>query len=223
MKYFKYWVCLPLLWAIVSCSKMDDIYYDYVKNGPVVYPGKPDTVMAYAGRKRIRLRWVLKNDRNVTSCKVFWNLGFDSLTIPVTRTNRLDTISVVVNNLIEGAHTFTVYTYDDKGNKSVGTERIGYAFDSIYQSTLTNRAARQVTRDVANSRINIVWVGNETGCIGTEWQYTAKDQTASRYFSPVDTLSVINSCDVGKPVSYRTLFIPEANAVDTFYTEYKNL
>ena len=221
MKKVYFIICSLLLLA--ACTKMDNGYSDFIKNGPIVYTGKPDTVVASAGRNRVQLQWVLKNDQTITSCKVFWNLGADSLEIPVARITRPDTLSVIISNLEEGSHSFVVYTYDKEGHRSVGEETIGYVYNDIYASTITNRPARTVTKEAAKTLVTIVWVGIEPGCLGTQWKYTGSDQTAKQFFSPVGDSTFLNNCDVTKPVSYRSLFVPEKNAIDTFYTDYKAL
>lgn len=223
MKSTQYLLYSLFVLLVVSCTKMDKGYSEFIKNGPIVYTGKPDTVITSGGRNRVQLQWVLKNDLTITTCKVFWNLNADSLELPVTKLSRPDTLTVIVNNLEEGSHSFVVHTYDKDGNKSVGAETIGYAYSNIFASTITNRPVRTVTKEAAKAKISIAWVGIEPKCLGTEWKYTGTDQTSRQFYSPVGDSTYLNGCDVLKPVVYRSLFAPEKNAIDTFYTDYKAL
>jgi hypothetical protein len=75
--------------------------------------------------------------------------------------------------------------------------------------------------DPVADTLSVKWVGLDAKCLGTEWVYTGTDGKAKNYFSPVDTATVIYSIDATQPISYRSLFIPETHAIDTFYTDFK--
>jgi hypothetical protein len=202
---------------------MDSAYSDIVKNGPVIYPGKADSVAVFAGKSRVKLSWLLTSDQTITTCKVFWNFGADSMVVPVTKTAGMDTVSVYINNLSEGSYNFTVYTYDKSGHRSIGSEAIGSAYDSLFLSTLANRPVRSVKKEAALSKITVVWVGIDAKCLGTQWKYMGTNGQPQQFYSPIGDTTFITSCNVNSPVTYRSLFVPEANAIDTFYTVYKSL
>lgn len=223
MKFLRYSIACLSLVILASCSKMKDNYYDFIKNGPIVYTGKADSLKAFAGKRRVMLSWLLTSDQTIAGCKVFWNFGLDSLDVPVVKTAGTDTVKVYIDDLDEGSYNFVIYTYDKAGHRSVGSEVIGNAYDSIFMSTLTNKPVRSVKKEAALSKITVVWVGRDAKCLGTEWDYTGSDQSAQHLFAPLADTTVITSCDVNKPVAYRTLYVPEQNAIDTFYTAYKPL
>ena len=217
----KHIIACLIFFAFASCTKMDANYAGFIKNGPIIYPGKADSVKAFAGYGRVMLSWMLTSDQTITGCKVFWNFGADSLVVPVVKTVKTDTIKVYINNLSEGAYNFTVYTYDAAGNRSVGSQSIGNIYGPVFMSTLFNRPVRSVSK-VMDS-VKITWVGRDARCLGTEWNFTGTNQEPGHYFSPVGDTSLITSCDIKQGVSYRSLFVPEVNAIDTFYTDYKTL
>jgi hypothetical protein len=208
---------------MASCSKQDRSYYDFIKNGAIVYTGKADSLKAFGGNERVVLNWVLASDQNITGCKIFWNFKADSLVIAVKKSPRPDTIEVSINNLPEGSYNFEVFTFDKEGHTSIGTETIGNSYGASFRSTLSNRPIRTSQKVTATNSINITWVGKDDKCLGTEWSYTGKDQQLKRYFSAQGDTTLISSCDLAKPVTYRTLFIPEKRAADTFYTDFKAL
>jgi hypothetical protein len=230
MKYLKYLayqqtnlllVGLLLVVLFSACSKQNSTYYDFIKTGPVTYTGKADSVKAYAGNGRILLSWLLTSDQTIKTCKVFWNFGADSLTVPVIKTINTDTIRVFIDSLSEGTYDFTVYTYDSLGHHSVGSQAIGNSYGDIFISTIAQKPVRSFTK--GTSAVTVVWVGKDARCLGTEWNYTGSDQQAKDYFSPRQDTTFLTSVKVSSPVSYRSLFIPEPNAIDTFYTDYKSL
>jgi hypothetical protein len=224
LKYLGYGSACWCLFLLCACSKMNASYYDFIKDGPITYPGKADSVKALAGKGRVMLRWLLTSDQTVTGCKVFWNFGADSMNIPVNKTTGTDTVGVYINSLNEGSYNFIVYTYNKDGQHSIGSETIGNVYGPVFNTTLSNRPARSIDRDAASSTITVTWVGLDPKCLGTEWHYTGADHQPQHFFAPAnDTITVIANCDPGSPVSYRSLFIPEPQAIDTFYTDYKPL
>ena len=97
--------------TLISCKKMDSTYERFIKDGPIVYPARIDSVFAFAGNKRVQLKWVVPKDRTVTSYKVFWNFGADSVFVPAN-TKVSDSVKVLIDNLTEGTYNFTVFSYD---------------------------------------------------------------------------------------------------------------
>src|SRR3546814_6919591 len=115
---------------------MDDTYKEYLDGGERVYTGRVDSVETFAGYKRVGLSWLLISDPKITYCKIVWNNGADSIRIPVTRSNGIDTIRTVVDNLAEGVYTFDIYTGDDKGNTSLKVSAIGRAYGDQYTGNM---------------------------------------------------------------------------------------
>lgn len=228
MKRLIYLGAMISMIALASCSKEQDrTYYDYIKDGAIVYTGRADSLKAFAGDGRVMLKWYLPSDQNITGCKIFWNFGADSLIMAVKKSPKPDTIQVPIS-LQEGSYNFEVVTFDKQGHTSIKAEAIGNSYGANFKATLSNRPIRTFTKVTASNSINIAWVGKDDKCLGTEWSYTGRDQQPKRYFSrqvtgdQADT-TLISSCDLTKPVTYRTLFAPETQAVDTFYTDYKAL
>jgi hypothetical protein len=212
-----------LIFTMLSCGKEHYQYEDFIKNGPIVYPGRADTVIALAGHNRIQLSWAVPSDLNITDYKVFWNFGADSLAVAGRKPGNGDSVKLYIDNLTEGSYSFNVYSYDKAGHKSVSTQTIGNVYGPIFSSTIYNRSIRSHVKDTLDFTLYVEWVGLDAKCIGTEWLYTDADGLATRSFSPIADSTIITSCDVTQPISYRSLFLPEPKAIDTFFTEFKNL
>lgn len=224
MRFFCYCFFGLAFGLVVSCSKMDDTYHKFIKNGPIVYPGKADSVTVHPGHDRVQLSWWLGSPQTVVSCKVFWNFGADSVSVPVGHVAGVaDTITTYIDSLTEGSYSFTVYTYDQAGNQSVGSSAIGNVYGDIYQSTLNNRPVRTTKFDTTGAKVTIAWVGIDINCLGTQWTYTGTDNLPKTFYSPIGDTTILTGCKVTSPVSYRSLFVPEADAIDTFYTVFINL
>lgn len=223
LKYKRYGIACLVLFAALSCSKMDSTYERFIKDGPIVYPGRVDSVQAFAGNRRALLTWAIPSDQNITSYKVFWNFGADSLSLPGTKPAGEDSVRVYIDSLHEGTYNFTVYSYDKDGHRSVGTNVTGSAYGPVFLSTISNRPIRTLKKDAPASSIIVAWVGLDSKCLGTKWVYTGNNGLSGSFFSPVGDSTIITSCDVTQPVSYQSLFLPEPTAIDTFYTDFKSL
>jgi len=223
LKHIKYGMAGLLLLMIVACDKDYYQYEKYINKGPIVYPGRADSVVILAGKERVQLRWAVPSDLNIVNYKVFWNFGTDSLSVPGRTPATGDSIKIFVANLAEGSYSFAVHSYDAGGRRSVGSQAFGNAYGSIFASTVYNRPIRTIKKDAVASRLEVAWVGLDAKCIGTEWQYTGVDGGAARLFSPIGDSTIITGCNVAQPISYRSLFLPETKAIDTFFTELKSL
>jgi hypothetical protein len=217
------WLAMVTLLLTAACTKDYKNYGQFIKDGPIVYPGRADTVQALAGKERILLKWAIPTDLNITGYKVFWNFAGDSLEVPGRKPVTGDSIKIYINSLVQGSYNFTVYSYDGTGHRSVGTNAIGNVYGSIFSSSILTRSLLGQTKDAARSILRVGWVGHEDKCIGTEWLYTDANGGAASYFSPLADSTIITAINVTKPISYRSLYLPEANAIDTFFTEFKSL
>src|SRR3546814_3686498 len=68
---------------------------------------------------------------------------------------------------MDGNYAFTIFTYDDKNNKSVGVEVFGRAYGSTYESNLSNRVIEGVNADADS--VSLHWFEEHSETLrGTE-------------------------------------------------------
>lgn len=207
----------------LSCKKMDDSYKKYVVTGGLTYPGKATSPEVYAGRGRVKLSWLRGTDPSVVKARVFWNNFLDSVEVSIPPTG--DTISTIINNLEEQDYTFDIVTYDKSGNKSVAAEVLGAAYGSVYQSSLLSRPITQVAMHDEGAAI-ITWgaANISGGAYATEVEYTSlSGDPATRQFLVKEELSGISDIKPNLPFKYRTVYLPDSLAIDTFYTAFENV
>lgn len=209
--------------VVVSCKKLDANYEKFIENGPIVYPGKVDSIFSYSGDNRIKLTWKVPFDGNIKSYKVFWNFGSDSLIIKGANPTGPDSVRSIIENLQEGTYSFSVYTYDQFGRRSVPTRKVARSYGSIFTSTIYNRQIRTSVKDAKTSTVTVTWVNLDLNCVGTEWLYTKQDGTSGAYFSPFGSTTTITNCNVTKPITYRSIYVPEPTAIDRYYSVYSTL
>lgn len=214
-----------------SCTKPDD-YKKYLASGPQVYPGNADSLQALSGRYRIQLSWLLISDPTITKSIVFWNDGKDSLIVPVKRTDDVDTVRVIIDNLEEQTYTFEVFTYDKAGHKSVGSAVSGRVLGSNYEATLNNWTVVQSAMIPAAppySAAVVVWnTFYVKGLIGTKVKYKDADGNQRFLFVPADSTgqtsaatSLLDKFVPGDSFTYSTMYSGETGSIDTFYATWQ--
>jgi hypothetical protein len=216
-------LALPVLLA--ACSKMDEYRDKYLANGSIVYPGKMDSVKAYSGKNRAEIRGLFTSDPKITKYKVFWNSRQDSIEVPVVRTGGVDTASVIIPSLPEGLMSFEVRTYDAHGNTSIPVTAAANIYGELYQSALTNRAiANAEMQDDGTALITWADVSSDAGTVSMRVKYTDNADVLHDTLlvsGLTDMKSSLPSFKKGSVISYQTAYLPNATAIDTFYTAYE--
>lgn len=215
---------LALAGLIFSCSKMDSKYSDFIKDGPIKYTGRPDSLKVHPGNGRVKISWLIFADPKVNRAMIYWNNRKDSVNVPITRTGGVDTVNVNLNNMNEGTYVFEIFTFDSNGNKSVKTEIVGNVYGQNYQKSILIRpvnVASVIGRDSA--RIDWGAVSYKEG-ISSELSYTDLSGVHHDRLVSSDTAStLLTNVNATTSFTYRTKYLPSPLAIDSFYTEYKTV
>ncbi len=222
--------CTPYLFALVwvvvsfaSCDDRDEAYKDYIKDGEAVYLGKPHSVQAHPGNRRLKLSWWLTADPQVVETKVFWDDRRDSLEISIDNKGEPTEVSVSIDQLEERKYAFEIFTYDIKGNQSLRVEAVGEAFGDAYLNGLINRTLEDIT--LVDGEMNLSWGvlsgSAQTGMpIGVEINYIdAAGDERQQIVKISESKTVLPDVMLGSQLTYRTMFLPVPSAIDTFYSE----
>lgn len=168
------------------------------------------------------------------------NAGRDSVAISITRGAGTDSVQTFIERLKEGIYTFTVYMYDDKGHSSIKSEIIGDVYGDNYQSSITNRPLDMPQLNILNGKsdLYIPWYGVAQQAVRIDLIYTntsgqVKTVQKTKIPNPADARrgmiwldrdTLFNFKDaVGAKLRYRTAYLPEETAIDTFFTEYTDI
>jgi len=210
-----------IIGSITACKKMDGTYKQYIVQGGKTYTGKAIDPVARPGRNRVEISWLRGSDPNVTKAVISWNNYADSVEVNVSSGN--DTISTIIDNLPERSYSFMIKTYDAEGNSSVPAEIQCTVFGEEYQAALLSRPVISNVVIDSNQALSIQW-GNadiSSGAFATEVKYTdTLGETQMRRFDVTESNSVISDYNPGTAYQYRTLYLPDSIAIDTFYTDY---
>ncbi|MCD8741032.1 DUF5013 domain-containing protein [Mucilaginibacter roseus] len=213
--------CLLLLAMLAACKKQDD-YKKFVEGGEISYTGKIDSVKILSGHNRVLINGLFLADPKVTSLKIYWNNYKDSVTVPVTRTQTVDTLSYFVENLTEGVQNFVMYTFDNDGNRSVPVYKTGRVYGDRYITSLSNRPiSSALTGSDGVTRIDWLGMDRLTGVFATEVEYTNTSNQTVTVRTPIDsTKTILPNFKTSSDIRYRTLFLPDTISIDTFRTEF---
>lgn len=229
LRYYKYSLysigvaVLLLGWA--SCSPMNEPYKEFIEDGEIIYPATPDSVLVHPGKNRIKLSWLLPSDPSIRKARVYWQNRSDSVEVAIDRTGDADTerASVMLEDMEEGSYTFDIRHFDDEGNVSIETAVIGFVYGDSYINSLLARMVNRTNYAIEDDTMKIVWgpPGDETA-IATELTYQDLSGTLRSITVPREENTTVTGdydFDATNTFQYRTMYLPDSMAIDTFYTE----
>lgn len=218
---YLYLCSIAICFGLVSCSKMDATYKDFVKDGLIMYSPRMDSLMAFGGRDRVMLSGLVPS--RAVAYTVYWNNGKDSLVRNVHHTGtESDFVNVIIVNLTEGTYFFEIVTVDKDGHLSVPASVRGMVYGDRYVQSLRNRrvdAAKPGAYD--NSSFTAITLNFEappdTVNITTEIDYTDSTGTArTASLSPDSSAITLSSYKTGSKILYRSSYKPITGAIDSF-------
>lgn len=203
-----------------SCDDFMDVHKEYIEGGEIIYAPKPDSVNFIAGEGRILFNCRTYNAPNVRSVDVYWNDRLDSLIIPVELSTGYDSISVILDNMEEKFYTFNIQTTDNFGHKSLFVTSFGTSYGDVYRATLNDRGIKSLS--LSDKEGTIEWYSAPMHLVRNEIRYIKNDgsQTTVK-ISSIDNLAKLPDVKPGSTFEYRSLYIPEEVAIDTFATAWK--
>ena len=222
MKNKLYYGLIFVFFVLLGCESMDDTYKEFIRDGEIVYVGTADSVKIFPGRNRLILNFLI-SDPTATKALVLWNNQTDSLGIPIQRVYQTDTISTELTGLKEGSYSFDIYTFDDEDNSSVVVNAVGNVYGDHYiESLLDTPVKGAYVNETDNTRIDVAWGTADETALGSEVIYTDSSKETHTLFVPSGEKSTaLTDYLSGSSFRYRTFYLPEETAIDTFYTSYK--
>lgn len=225
--FFLYLSLIGIVLFITKCTDINDFHDKYLKNGEIIYAPKIDSVEACPGYQRILLRLFFKDER-ISDCVIFWDLKNDSLIVPIRNRTTSDYFDVVIDSLVEKSYVFEIFTMDSKRHRSIKVEKIANVYGEIYRSSLGDHPFESSKFNFSSSTLTIsLFPAFNEDEIGVEFKYQDKNTGSSviKFFNVDDLKNSIQIVNIDKnyPVLYRTLFLPEPQAIDTFKTDFKQI
>lgn len=224
MKKIKYLGLLvtSIYMLLLSCSDMNDVHDMYLEDGEILYIGRVDSAKVLAGNERFILRYWITDPR-AKELTIYWNEKQSSLVVPIPEHQPSDSVDVLVGDvtpMAEGSYTFQLVSSDTEGLTSVDFNQIGNVYGSQFESTLVQRFVDETTYDADSSRLTVTW-GDPSSIrdIGIEVTYfEGEEQKVVKVLNEGGSQAVLENYNIEKGCSFRTLYLPEPDAIDTFYT-----
>ena len=165
-----------LLALLASCSKQQTDFRDLLGGHEIVYTGLVGQVIEKPGNLRTILTWKKSSDPSIVKYVIFYNQK-DSVVVDVT--DKKDSVSATITNLEEAVYTFTIYSYDAKGNKSVPKLLNAKVYGPIYQASLLNRPYNGDVPYVAfdNGKVELNFNKPDTVNVTTKVKFTTTANT----------------------------------------------
>ncbi|BDD08622.1 hypothetical protein FUAX_10540 [Fulvitalea axinellae] len=212
--------CVAL--CVFSCQDMYEVHEEFVDGKEIVYAPKVDSVLVRPGNGRMELGMMTINSKNVTKMRVTWDNGKKSFEQAVEITDEEQTVSVLLEEMEEKAYNFRVYAIDKEGNVSIETRAFGLVYGEIYRKNITNRSLLEKKFDKDRKMLYLNWFDAPKNSYGVELKYTDATGTQKEISFENDiSMSDLPGAVPGSKISYRTKYKPEENAIDFFYTDWK--
>jgi hypothetical protein len=196
---------------------MNDLHDGYMTDGEILYAAKVDSATVYPGKNRVMLGVGIGSQR-IETVRIYWNDYADSADIAVD--NQTGAFSKTLENMEEKDHIFYLVDLDGFGNRSLPFEASGTVYGDRFQSALSNRTTQTVA--VEEGILSISWGGSPDNAVHCELIYTDMQGQERTLFVPISE-NVTSIADWSAGLRYRTSFLPDAAAIDTFYTDWRTV
>ncbi|MDF1571223.1 MAG: DUF4998 domain-containing protein [Bacteroidales bacterium] len=210
-----------VLAGLFSCESMDELHYQFIKDGEVRYTTKMDSVKTYAGDSRVLITGILQEARGVEFIKVFYNDNQDSVVVDYERQSDLDSIEIMIDNLDEKSYSFNIYTGNSLGDRSIRVPAFGTAYGELYRKGLLSRIANSFEIR-GTSNIAIDWLNSDELERGTDLVYADREGNTETVFVHQDSSETV-MLNFGEGIQFRSWYVPEPTALDSFVCEWNEL
>lgn len=234
MKKINLLILCSILYLSYSCSGMLDNIQPYLDEGETIYVGKLDSLKAFSGKNRIKIKGKMMYGVNQIKCVINYRnpitLQAESQEFPIERQEPREEFEFILENLTEGQYDFSVITYDPKNNQSIPTEISAYAYGEQYQQSLINRIIRNISPEqILDEKNQTKWIAKidwnisrGDGIIGCNIEYEQENGNLKSIYIPVEEITTeLDNFKAGGKLRYNTEYMPEETSLDKFITEYK--
>jgi hypothetical protein len=218
MKNLIIFVGLFTLAITMGCKKQQTDFRDLFDGHEIIYTGSPKEVLSRPGNLRAQLKWKSSSDPSIVKYVIYYNNKVDSQVVAIN--SKTDSVFATIPNLQEFVYSFTIYSYDKNGNRSVPKEVNNVkVFGPTYKNGLLNRAYNAVEPYVVNAdgSVKLNFNAPDTINTGTVIKYTNASGNASELtLLAKDNSIVLPSYKTGTEIQYLSSYIPERNSLDVF-------
>lgn len=201
---------------VLSCSKMEDNFKNYLETEETIYAAKVDSVSVKPGYNRVKFD-ISIGVGNIETIRIFWNNYTDSTEVNIN--NQTGVFSKILANLPEKDYAFNFISLDAHGNKSLPFDVYGKVYGDKYMAVRAIRPIKEVVI-IDVEHIIIVWNGIVDDGVSCRLNYTDVNGEEVILNVPMSEMETeITEINVKKGFSYTTLYEPEPNVIDEFISD----
>jgi len=220
MKKIFYTLVVSLVLTIqYSCKKNQQAdFREFLAGNEIVYTGAVTGVKLQPGNLKMGLKWKGSTDPSITKYVIYYNNRADSqvVNVPV----RSDTVRTVITGLSEYTYSFTIYSYDAQGNRSIPFEvNNAKVYGPVYESSLVNRSYDSGNPYTVNPNGSVTLNFNAPDTINVNTQITYTNRLGATVNLKLENEAAsitIPDYKSGTDILYKSAYIPVRNAIDTF-------
>jgi hypothetical protein len=204
--------------TVYSCKKSQGDFREFFEGKEIIYTGAVAAVKLQPGNLRMGLKWKGSTDPSITKYIVYYNNKADSQVVNVG--NRPDSVSTIITGLSEYTYSFTIYSADANGNRSVPFEvNNAKVYGPVYKSSLVNRSYNSGNPYTVNPNGSVTLHFNTPDTINTNTRITYINQlgaTVNLDIKGDESDITIQDYKSGSEILYNSSYIPVRSAIDTF-------
>lgn len=198
-----------------ACDKFDEVHQEYIKNGEIIYSVRPDSVHVLAGYNRCAL--VVQFRTTPALSKMVIINGEERITLDIPKTSPIVSVQHIFNNTPEGAITLQVYSEDIDLNKSVFVNAFGSVYGEHYQDNILNRSLLSISKEEEQAILKFNTSPEKSVAIELSYQNNRGENITTQLPYDEKELRISDFVSEGE-FSYKTLYVPEENCLDTIPT-----
>ncbi|MDN5211354.1 DUF4998 domain-containing protein [Fulvivirgaceae bacterium BMA12] len=228
MKYYKFYLQLYIMIlgiaTIISCDDSEDTFKQFLDAENASPIGAPKGVTSQAGTERVVFKLAITSDPRIRKGTVLWGEsdGNKTFEFDVNRdVSGLDTLTISLNEVEEGIKRFVFTLFDDNGNASGQLSHTRTIYGSEYESGLLARRINSVSAfPSANPAVDsavIEWSTPLPEVLETTFTYTDQNDVEQTIVINLDeTRTILLGYNRSIPYRYKTRYLPESDALDTY-------
>ena len=204
--------------AICSCGSMDDVYKEYIEDGPSVNVAKPDGVEILSGVGRVQLSLQKSSDPRVKGVTLYWDNRTEKRDFEIGSSD--EELKFIVDGVAEGSHIFEVICHDKNGGcNSLPVTVTASSYGETFISSIVPSGITSAT--VSSSGYCSFSIRHSSSYYYQymEITYESKEGGTKTMQVMKGTNSIVINDFTGDSFTYKSFFLPEATCIDVMVSD----
>uniref|UniRef100_UPI003216319A DUF4998 domain-containing protein n=1 Tax=uncultured Draconibacterium sp. TaxID=1573823 RepID=UPI003216319A len=207
---------------IIVLALLTGVFFSCEKDNDTLIIPEVEKAQFLPGNQRAMLVFESQLTESTKEIVIFWNNLQEQKELQVNQ-NPADTLyRVMMENMPEGDIEFNIYVRDEFDNKSQLRSVRGHIYGEKYQQSLKNRLFME--SEITSGKAIIKWGACPEGAHVFLIDYLDNnDNLQTAGFEPSLNITTLENVKSGSTIKYRIQYLPEKNAIDTFYSSWEEV